>query len=201
MEHLREVWRRGSPDFERVLEECVTNVFGQTEVLRRAAAEFSDYARLPAPEMRSTDVGALLSSSAAVFAGAPGVRWSVRSDPGMLAIADARLLSRVFSNLIGNAVEALSGSGGEIQLTARRLDSRIRVSVEDSGPGVDPGILPHLFNPYFSAKSGGTGLGLAISKKIIEEHGGSISAENRERGGFRVEFELPLEKKSETRAP
>lgn len=201
VEHLREVWKRGSPDFERVLEECVANVFRQTEELRRAAAEFSDYARLPAPEMRPTDIAGLLSASAAAFAGAPGIRWSVRTEPGMLARADARLLSRVFSNLIGNAVEALVGSGGEIHLTARRLDSRVRVTVEDNGPGVDPAILPRLFNPYFSAKSGGTGLGLAIAKKIIEEHGGSISAENREQGGFRVKFELPLEREAGAPAP
>src|SRR6202011_3923921 len=55
VEHLREVWRRGSPDFEAVLEECVTNVLRQTDELRRAASEFSDYARLPRPEMRPTD--------------------------------------------------------------------------------------------------------------------------------------------------
>jgi signal transduction histidine kinase len=199
VEHLREVWKRRSPDFEQVLEACVANVFRQTEELRRAAAEFSDYARLPAPEIRPTDVAGILSESAAAFAGAPGIRWSVRTDERLLARADARLLSRVFSNLIGNAVEALTGSGGEIHVTARRLDSRVCVTVEDSGPGVDPAILPRLFDPYFSAKSGGTGLGLAIAKRIIEEHGGSISAENREQGGFCVRFELPLDK--ETEAP
>ncbi len=75
------------------------------------------------------------------------------------------------------------------------------MTVEDNGPGVDPAILPRLFNPYFSAKSGGTGLGLAIAKKIIEEHGGSISAENREQGGFRVKFELPLEREAGAPAP
>jgi signal transduction histidine kinase len=52
-------------------------------------------------------------------------------------------------------------------------------------------ILTRLFDPYFSAKSGGTGLGLAIAKKIVEEHGGSIAAENRGGGGFRVRFDLP----------
>ena len=60
--------------------------------------------------------------------------------------------------------------------------------------------LTRLFDPYFSAKSGGTGLGLAIAKKIVEEHGGSISAENREKGGFRVRFDLPLEKPVATSA-
>lgn len=72
------------------------------------------------------------------------------------------------------------------------MDSKIVVTIEDSGPGVAPSILPRLFDPYFSAKSGGTGLGLAIAKKIIEEHGGTITAENRMEGGFRVTFDLPL---------
>jgi signal transduction histidine kinase len=194
VEHLREVWRRSggeSPEFARVLDECVTNVLKQTEELKRAASEFSDYARLPRPEFGPTDVGRLVRDSTLAFSGAPGVRWRVRVEPAVLAEADPRLLSRVLSNLIGNAVEALAGTPGEITVSAERGDGRIVVSVEDSGPGVPARILPRLFDPYFSAKSGGTGLGLAIAKKIVEEHGGSIAAENRRGGGFRVRFDLP----------
>jgi nitrogen fixation/metabolism regulation signal transduction histidine kinase len=194
VEHLREVWRRGggeSPEFARVLDECVTNVLQQTEELKRAASEFSDYARLPRPEFGPTDVGRLVQDSTLAFAGAPGVRWRVRVEPDVLAEADPRLLSRVLSNLIGNAVEALHGTPGEITVSAERSGGRIVVTVEDSGPGVPPRILPRLFDPYFSAKSGGTGLGLAIAKKIVEEHGGTIAAENRRGGGFRVRFDLP----------
>lgn len=192
VEHLREVWRRRSPDFERVLDECVANVLRQTEELRRAASEFSDYARLPTPEIRPTELGRVLASTAAAYAAAPGIRWNLEIEPGLVADADARLLSRVFSNLIGNAVEALGSGGGEITITARREGPRVSIAIEDDGPGVDPEILPRLFDPYFSAKSGGTGLGLAIAKKIVEEHGGFISAGNREEGGFRVKCELPL---------
>jgi nitrogen fixation/metabolism regulation signal transduction histidine kinase len=194
VEHLREVWRRSggrTPEFERVLEECVSNVLRQTEELKRAASEFSDYARLPRPEIGPTDVARVIRDSAAAFAGAPGVRWSVAADPELLAEADPRLLARVISNLIGNAVDALSGGGGEIRLSVERAEGRIVVTVDDTGPGVSARILPRLFDPYFSAKSGGTGLGLAIAKKIVEEHGGTITAENRNGGGLRVRFELP----------
>jgi len=194
VEHLREVWKRGDPDFNRVLEECVSRVLKQTEELRQSASEFSDYARLPAPEVGPTDVSRLLAESAAAYAGVRGIVWSLDIEPGLQAQADARLLTRVFSNLIVNAVEALAGAKGEIRITARRQDSRAFVSVEDTGPGVDAKNLTRLFDPYFSAKSGGTGLGLAIAKKIVEEHGGSITAENREKRGFRVRFDLPLEK-------
>ena len=191
VEHLREVWRRQSPEFDRVLEECVRNVLRQTEELRRAAAEFSDYARLPRPEMRPTDIGALLRESVAAYAGAPGIAWAVEAGSDLWADGDPRLLSRVLSNLIGNSVEALR-NGGEIRASAVSRDGRIAVTVEDDGPGVATEILPRLFDPYFSAKSGGTGLGLAIAKKIVEEHGGTIGAENRATRGFRVRFELPV---------
>jgi nitrogen fixation/metabolism regulation signal transduction histidine kinase len=191
VEHLREVWRRQSPEFDRVLEDCVRNVLRQTDELRRSAAEFSDYARLPRPEMRPTDIGALLRDSVAAYGGAPGIAWVVDAGHDLWADGDARLLSRVLSNLIGNSVEALRG-GGEIRASATRRNGRIAVTVEDDGPGVAPAILPRLFDPYFSAKSGGTGLGLAIAKKIVEEHGGIIGAQNRTPRGLRVHFELPV---------
>ncbi|MGH9369459.1 MAG: ATP-binding protein, partial [Thermoanaerobaculia bacterium] len=202
VEHLRELWRRGSPDFERVLEECVANVLRQTEELRRSASEFSDYARLPGLEARPVDLARVLREAAASYAGAPRIRWSLQAEPEAVAQADPRLIARVFSNLIGNAVEALGPAGGQIELRLSRAGGRVRVAVEDDGPGVPPEILPRLFEPYFSARSGGTGMGLAIVKKIVEEHGGSISAENRQEGGFRVTFDLPLWESAETaRAP
>jgi two-component system nitrogen regulation sensor histidine kinase NtrY len=190
VEHLREVWRRRSPDFDRVLDECVSNVLRQTEELRRSAAEFSDYARLPLPELHPVNIAHLLGEAVAAWRGAQNVRFSVSAEPDLSVQGDARLLARVFSNLLGNAVEALGASGGRIALEARRAGDRVVVSVEDDGPGIAPALLPRLFDPYFSAKSGGTGLGLAIVKKIVEEHGGSIAASNVQPRGFRVEFSL-----------
>jgi nitrogen fixation/metabolism regulation signal transduction histidine kinase len=190
VEHLREVWRRQSPEFDRVLEECVRNVLRQTEELRRSASEFSDYARLPRPQMLPIDIAAIVRESAAAYAGATGIRWVLDAPEGLFALGDARLLTRVLSNLIGNSVEALGGNG-EVRLSVARRDGRVAVTIEDNGRGVAGEILPRLFDPYFSAKSGGTGLGLAIAKKIVEEHGGEIGAENRATGGFRVHFDLP----------
>ncbi|HEV2063663.1 MAG TPA: ATP-binding protein, partial [Thermoanaerobaculia bacterium] len=190
VEHLREVWRRRSPDFDRVLDECVSNVLTQTEELRRSAAEFSDYARLSLPEFKRVDLAPLLGQAVAAWRAAPNVRFAVSANPSLAAQGDSRLLARVFSNLLGNAVEALGAAGGDIRLEARRDGDRVVVSVADDGPGVPPALLPRLFDPYFSAKSGGTGLGLAIVKKIVEEHGGSIAASNSSPRGFRVEFTL-----------
>src|SRR5262249_56487628 len=97
VEHLREVWKRGSPDFDRVLEECVDRVLKQTDELRLAASEFSDYSRLPSPEIRATDVSRLLAESAAFYAGTPRVTWKLDIKPGLTAQADARRLPRALS--------------------------------------------------------------------------------------------------------
>ena len=70
-------------------------------------------------------------------------------------------------------------------------DSTVVVVVEDNGPGVPTEVLPKIFDPYFSTKSAGTGLGLAIARKAVEEHGGSVQAENLN-PGFRISIELPM---------
>jgi signal transduction histidine kinase len=133
----------------------------------------------------------LLEQAAAAYAAAPGVAWETAASPDLRVRADPRLISRVLANLLGNSVEALAGKPGKIRLAAAERDGRVEIRVSDEGPGVPPEALPKLFEPYFSQKSGGTGLGLAIARRIVEEHGGTISAENDPRGGLRVTFDLP----------
>ena len=108
VEHLREVWKRQSPEFDRVLEECVTNVLRQTDELRRSAAEFSDYSRLPRPEMRPTDIGELVREAAVGLCGSlrdPMGRPGAGRAPGHGGCSPAGARA---SNLIGNSVEALA---------------------------------------------------------------------------------------------
>ena len=102
---------------------------------------------------------------------------------------DARMLRGAIANLIENALQA--APGGRVHLGSHAVDSKVIIDVEDDGPGVPPELLPKIFDPYFSTKSTGTGLGLAIARKAIEEHGGSVHAENRN-PGLRVEIELPV---------
>jgi len=79
---------------------------------------------------------------------------------------------------------------GRVRLGSFSMDSRVIVSVEDSGPGVPAELIGRIFDPYFSTKSSGTGLGLAIARKAVEEHGGTVHAENLN-PGFRISVELP----------
>jgi signal transduction histidine kinase len=100
-------------------------------------------------------------------------------------------MERVFSNLLGNAVEAMPG-GGEIRIRASRQSKSIMVEVEDTGPGISEAIQSRLFEPFASAgKRNGLGLGLTLSRQTLQAHGGEIWWESRPTHGARFCLRLP----------
>ncbi len=100
-------------------------------------------------------------------------------------------MERVFSNLLGNAVEAMPG-GGEIHIRAQRQNRSVVVQVEDNGPGVSEHIQSRLFEPFASAgKKNGLGLGLALSRQTVQAHGGEIWSESKTSPGARFCLRLP----------
>jgi signal transduction histidine kinase len=103
-----------------------------------------------------------------------------------------RRLSRVFYNLMFNAVDEMP-EGGKIKLHFRTTPSELITEIEDTGEGIAPQILHKLFEAFETfGKSRGTGLGLSIAKKIVEEHGGRIYASNVPKGGALFGFALPI---------
>jgi PAS domain S-box-containing protein len=111
-------------------------------------------------------------------------------------IGDRTQLQQVVVNLAINAVQAMAQSGAPRRAlliqTALSEGGTVRCTFEDSGPGIDPQHLDHLFDSFFTTKNAGMGMGLSISRSIIEAHGGRIRADNESAlGGARFSFELP----------
>jgi PAS domain S-box-containing protein len=111
--------------------------------------------------------------------------------------ADAERLQQVIANVISNAIK-FSEPGGRVEIAARRTGARIILRVVDTGQGIDPSFLPHMFEPFRRAEGAtarrhpGLGLGLAIVKDIVEAHGGTVSASSAGRGcGTTLTIELP----------
>jgi signal transduction histidine kinase len=95
-------------------------------------------------------------------------------------------------NLIHNAMHAMQDRPrGTIDLTSRRVDAGVRITVTDQGPGIPPEQLEQVFAPFFTTRPDGLGLGLNICRSIVEAHGGSMSVENRPGGGALFSFTLP----------
>jgi two-component system, NtrC family, sensor histidine kinase HydH len=90
---------------------------------------------------------------------------------------DPDQLRQVFLNLVQNALQALPDGKGHVRILGSRSDGRIRIAVEDDGPGVDASTLRRLFEPLVTTKKKGVGLGLAWVKRIVERHGGTIAYE------------------------
>ncbi|MCG2626233.1 ATP-binding protein [Bradyrhizobium sp. WYCCWR 13023] len=126
------------------------------------------------------------------------VNVSLDLDNGLPMVAgDRTQLQQVLVNLLTNALQELTSSG----IIQKRIGIRIELVddkvvsciIEDSGPGIDPEHLPHLFDSFFTTKESGMGLDLPIAQSIIESLGGRIWADNQSTlGGARFAFELPI---------
>jgi nitrogen fixation/metabolism regulation signal transduction histidine kinase len=189
-EHLREVWRRDPEAVGSVLERCVGNIITQVEELRAISSEFSTYAHIPRIHKQPEDLRALAGELVAAYADATvSVRLVAVGEP-VPAAFDRKLLGRAIRNLLENAVRA-SGAGGEVEVVVEAADEQVAVTVQDRGPGVPESALGRIFDPYFSTHDTGTGLGLPIARRIVEEHGGEMTAANRVGGGLAVTCRIP----------
>jgi signal transduction histidine kinase len=111
-------------------------------------------------------------------------------DPASITIrADRIRLSEVFNNLLSNAIKFTKD--GTIRISMKKEGDMVKVEVKDTGKGIDPDIMPRLFQKFVTRSQGGTGLGLYITKNIVEAHGGKIWAENNKDGGATFTFMLP----------
>ncbi len=112
--------------------------------------------------------------------------------PAVQVALNTHRLNRVFHNLVSNAMDAVP-KGGKIKLRFAATGSEVKTEIEDSGVGIAPEIAEHLFEAFATyGKERGTGLGLSICRKIVEEHGGTISACNQPGSGAVFSFTLPI---------
>ncbi len=117
--------------------------------------------------------------------------------PEDLAVSmDRSLVIRAFENLIGNAIR-YTPEGGSIELSAALAENAVRITIHDSGPGIPPGELPLIFDPFYrgsnSRREEGTGLGLAIVKSVIESHGWLIDVRSESDRGTTFAIRIPLD--------
>lgn len=127
------------------------------------------------------------------------VRVDVRfEDREVRAPAEPRALERVFMNLIANAADA-SPQGGDVEVAvAAAVNREVTIEVRDRGCGLAPDVLEQMFNPFFTTKDEGTGLGLTMAHRLVEAHGGRLSARNRQGGGAAFTVVLPVVEESTT---
>ncbi|MGR3540936.1 MAG: ATP-binding protein [Hasllibacter sp.] len=191
------------------LEQYTDVIVRQTEGLRRIVDEFSKFARMPEPDKAPADLAALLSSAVLLQRnGQPGV--TIRADlpdAPVPASLDEAMIGQALTNLMknaGEATETLARSGEtpegwspEIRVALTADDREATITIEDNGIGL-PEDRSRLFEPYVTTRDAGTGLGLPIVKKIVTEHGGTLTLTDAApfgpgaRAGARAAVTLPV---------
>jgi two-component system, NtrC family, sensor histidine kinase HydH len=164
--------------------------------LEQTVQGFLNFARLPAPQRSLCDLRTVVRQAAdLVGARARQIKVEVLlhlPDESVSANIDRSQLETVLVNLFINALDAMP-RGGRLEVTLTdHADTGARITVADTGCGIPAHIASRLFTPFTTTKPTGTGLGLTISGRILEEHGGSISAGNRPEGGACFVINLPL---------
>ena len=163
-------------------------IIRQVGDLRRMVDEFSSFARMPKPVFRSESLVDIARQTLFLHEVAhPGIAFSLTfDDPGPALVCDRRQVGQALTNIVKNAVEAveanLDGREASVAMTLREEEGRTLVTVADSGIGL-PAARDRIVEPYVTTRARGTGLGLAIVKKIVEEHFGTISFDDRPGGG------------------
>jgi signal transduction histidine kinase len=189
-----------NPDLEEVkaaIEDIVLDNSRAVDTVQNVRAIF----QRDAAEMTSVDLEGILHDVDRIVRADAALRGiTVRLDvPASLppVVGNRTLLVQALMNLILNAFEAISENddcGRKVQISARQHEKgRVHVAVRDSGKGIDPEIMPRLFDAFFTTKPKGMGMGLAITHSIIENHGGQLWATRNSDCGATMEFELPVE--------
>ncbi len=182
--------------FDEVFRESTSTLLAELGHLKTIIGRFSDFAKMPAPQLEPVDVNQMAREVIQLFEAqlrAPGqpaveTKLQLNADPSEVP-ADPDQLRRALRNLILNALDAMP-QGGALTIRTARHDSRVAVEVSDTGEGLTPEECDRLFTPYYTTKQHGTGLGLAIVQSVVSDHKGTIAVHSEPGKGttFRIEL-------------
>jgi two-component system nitrogen regulation sensor histidine kinase NtrY len=182
-DRLKRKFQKMPAEDREALSQYADVIARQAGDIRRMVDEFSKFARMPEPQTRPEDLGALLRAALLLQReGADGVTWRLDADDApLMAACDRGLLNQALINLMKNAAEAIQGRlaaepdgpPGEVRVALRREGAEAVIEIADNGAGL-PADRSRLTEPYVTTRARGTGLGLAIVKKIAEQHGGTL---------------------------
>jgi two-component system nitrogen regulation sensor histidine kinase NtrY len=193
VENMQRARDRYPEQFDEVFREGTSTLLAELANLKQIIGRFSDFARMPAPEMHPVNLNERVTETIRLFdpqLAKAGIRAVAQLDAALRPVhADAEQMTRVLRNLILNAVDAMP-EGGTLTVRTVALGTGARLEVSDTGQGLTPEECERLFTPYYTTKTHGTGLGLAIVQSVVSDHKGRIAVESEKGKGttFRIDL-------------
>lgn len=178
LQRLIRLKQKGDPSWQDKFDEGAQILLEHINILTDIANEFSTFAKLYGEEAVPIELDHLLQTEMEMFNNKDNISFEYLGLDGVVVSGPKPQLTRVFDNLINNAVQAVGErEDGHVRVSLRNslTDGYYDILVEDDGPGVSEENVDKLFTPNFTTKSGGTGLGLAISRSVVERCGATIS--------------------------
>jgi len=196
LENLVKARSLPATEFDEVFRESTATLTAEIANLKTIIGRFSDFSKMPKPQLEDIDVADVLRKISALYEPAlaqhqPPIAFECRiSDEPLRVSADPDLLHRALSNLALNAMDAMP-NGGTLTIAAGRNGDSVELRVSDTGTGMTAEECERLFTPYYTTKQHGTGLGLAIVQSVISDHNGTIRVESTPGTGTTFVVELP----------
>lgn len=174
-------------------EASIRNMLSQLEILNEIASSFSSFARMPAPVLERIELVSVVEKAVVLQADQTAGAVELKGARQVFVMGDAQLLTRIFSNLIINALQsAQEGAPVRVIVAVAVRDNEVVITFTDNGRGIDDTVRDKVFLPHFTTKKTGSGLGLAIARQGIELSGGRIWFESDGRTGTTFFVSLPL---------
>jgi len=193
VENMQRAREKYPEQFDEVFREGTSTLLAELANLKQIIGRFSDFAKMPAPEMQPVNLNELVAETMRLFEAQltkAGIGASVQLAPVLRPVqVDGEQMTRVLRNLILNAVDAMP-NGGTLTVRTVAAGAGVRLEVSDTGQGLTPEECERLFTPYYTTKTHGTGLGLAIVQSVVSDHKGRISVESEKGKGttFRIDL-------------
>jgi signal transduction histidine kinase len=196
LDHLRTSLAPSDPRKRALVEQLTLQLKTEVARINTRITEFLKYSRPANLNLQPLDLRETLRDALRIVEGqAAESGVETRLDENGAAprvVGDRESLRSLFTNLIINGMQAMEGDGGgSLRVGLSSVNGRARVTVSDTGSGIDPEHIDKIFEPYYSTKETGTGLGLAIARKAVEDHDGAIAVESTPGRGTTFTVELP----------
>ncbi|MCL2801875.1 MAG: ATP-binding protein [Treponema sp.] len=189
-------WQNNPEQIGEILESSMMAIIQETEGLSALLNEFRTLSKPMEPSNSATALREPLEEAVNAYSSSyPKINFNIEyAQTDVQVKIDKHRLSQILSNLLINAIDAMEGNGQlEIRtdIVKKRDICYCRISIKDSGKGINPQENQHIFTPYFTTKESGTGLGLPIIERIVTDHNGSIWFDSAEGAGTTFYIDLP----------